>query len=98
MPPIQNLNLVSILIFFCHEYISGCSDLQRDAEEGFKFSREKLVLGQSPSEPDEERRSVLGEKQKKGSKFMPKLRQAKGERTALATPSKVCRAIEIAML
>jgi hypothetical protein len=73
LPPIQNLNLVSILIFFCHEYISGCSDLQRDAEEGFKFSREKLVLGQSPSEPDEERRSVLGEKGEKGLKVSAKV-------------------------
>ena len=66
--------------------------MKRDTEERFKFSREKLVGQSHSSEPDEERRSVVGEKQKKGSKFMPKLRQAKGGRTALATPSKVCRA------
>ena len=62
MPPIPNcrhlnLNLGLILIFSLSDgYISGCSDV---ADERFKFPREKLVLGQSSSEPDEEeRRSV----------------------------------------
>ena len=97
MPPIPNcrhlnLNLVSILIFSLSDgYISGCSDV---ADERFKFPREKLVLGQSSSEPDEEeRRSVeRGGKQKKSSKFMPKLKQAKGGRRVLARPSKLCQA------
>ena len=97
MPPIPNcrhlnLNLGLILIFSLSDgYISGCSDV---ADERFKFPREKLVLGQSSSEPDEEeRRSVeRGGKQKKGSKFMPKLKQAKGGRRVLARPSKLCQA------
>ena len=66
--------------------------MKRDTEERFKFSREKLVPQSHSSEPDEERRSVVGEKQKKGSKFMPKLKQAKGGRRVLARPSKLCQA------
>lgn len=63
LPPSESKSGFDFDFSLSDGYISGCSDV---ADERFKFPREKLVLGQSSSEPDEEeRRSVERGKSRK---------------------------------